>query len=73
MDSSCEQTIVDVWRQVLIEDADVVELGTERYPVRLTPKRRLREVDCPGFSWFMILFSVAGRNRDGTLLQDLRA
>ena len=33
MDSSCEQTIVDVWRQVLIEDADVVELGTERYPV----------------------------------------
>jgi hypothetical protein len=73
MDSSCEQTIVDVWRQVLVEDADVVELGTERYPVRLTPKRRLREVDCPGFSWFMILFSVAGRNRDGTLLQDLRA
>jgi hypothetical protein len=23
----------------------VVELGTERYPVRLTPKRRLRQVD----------------------------
>ena len=22
------------------------ELGTERYPVRLTPKHRLREVDC---------------------------
>ena len=73
MDLSFEQVLIEVWRQALVENADVVELGAERYPVRLTPKRRLREVDCPGFSWFMILFSVAGRNRDGTLLQDLRA
>jgi hypothetical protein len=34
-----EQTLIEVWRQTL------VELGTERYPVRRTPKRRLREVD----------------------------
>jgi hypothetical protein len=40
-----EQSLVDVWRQVLVENADVVELGTERYPVRLTPKRRFRQVD----------------------------
>src|ERR1700693_6003350 len=42
---SFEQTLVEVWRQVLVENAKVVVLGTERYPVRLTPKRRLREVD----------------------------
>jgi hypothetical protein len=37
--------LIDVWRQVLVENADVVVLGTESYPVRLTPKRHLREVD----------------------------
>jgi hypothetical protein len=42
---SLEQALIEVWRQVLVENADVVELGTERYPVRLTPKRHLREVD----------------------------
>ena len=42
---SFEQTLIDVWRQVLVENANVVELGTKRYPVRLTPKRRLRQVD----------------------------
>ena len=45
MDSSFEQTLVEVWRQALVENAEVVVLGTERYPVRYTPKRRLREVD----------------------------
>jgi hypothetical protein len=45
MDPSFEQTLAEVWRQALVENADVVELGKERYPVRLTPKRRLREVD----------------------------
>jgi hypothetical protein len=45
MDSSFEQTLADVWRQALVENAKFVELGTERYPVRLTPKRHLREVD----------------------------
>src|ERR1019366_6343029 len=42
---SFEQALIAVWRQDLVENADVVELGTERYPVRRTPKRRLREVD----------------------------
>ena len=30
---------------MLVENADVVELGTGRYPVRRTPKQGLREVD----------------------------
>jgi len=45
MDSSFEQTLIEVWRQTLVENAEVVELGAARYPVRRTPKRRLREVD----------------------------
>ena len=42
---SFEEALIDVWRQVLVENVDVVVLGTKRYLVRLTPKRRLREVD----------------------------
>ena len=43
--SSFEQTLIEVWRQALVESAKVVELGKERYTVRLTPKRHLRQVD----------------------------
>jgi hypothetical protein len=42
---SFEQTLSEVWRQALVENAEVVVLGAERFPVRLTPKRRLRQVD----------------------------
>ena len=42
---SLEQTLIEVWRQALAENAKVVVLGTERYPVRRTPKRHLRQVD----------------------------
>jgi hypothetical protein len=45
MNLSFEKTLVEVWRQALVENAKVVELGTERYPVRVTPKHRLRQVD----------------------------
>jgi hypothetical protein len=45
MTASFEQTLVDVWRQALVENAEVVELGKERYPIRLTPKHHLRQVD----------------------------
>jgi hypothetical protein len=45
MGLSFEQTLLDVWRQTLVENTKFVALGTERYPVRLTPKRHLREVD----------------------------
>ena len=45
VESSFEQTLIEVWRQALLENAKVVELGRERYPVRRTPKRGLRQVD----------------------------
>jgi hypothetical protein len=45
MDLSFEQALIDVWRQVLVENAKAVVLGTERYPVDRTPKRGLRQVD----------------------------
>ena len=45
MDSAFEQALIEVWRQTLVENADVVELGAERYSVRRTSKRHLREVD----------------------------
>ena len=45
MKLSFEQALIEVWRQVLVENAKVVELGTERCPVRLTPKRHLQQVD----------------------------
>jgi hypothetical protein len=43
--ASFEQTLVAVWRQVLIEDANVVELGGKRYSVRITPRKGLRQID----------------------------
>jgi hypothetical protein len=45
MTPSFEKTLVEVWRQALVENADVVDLGTAHYPVRRTTKRRLRQVD----------------------------
>jgi hypothetical protein len=45
MKLSFEQALIEVWRQTLVENATTVELGSERYPVRSTPKRRLRQVD----------------------------
>jgi hypothetical protein len=45
MKTSIENTLVVVWRQTIVENADLVALGTERFPVRRTPKRSLRHVD----------------------------
>lgn len=42
---SFEETLIAVWRQALVEDANFVVLGFERYPVKRTPKRGLRQVD----------------------------
>jgi hypothetical protein len=39
------EALVAAWRQALAEDADLVELEGRRYPVRRTPRRRLRQVD----------------------------
>jgi hypothetical protein len=45
MKPSSEQTLIEVWRQTLVENAKAVELGAERYAVKRTPKRGLRQVD----------------------------
>jgi hypothetical protein len=45
MNLSFEETLIEVWRQSLVENATVVELDGSRYPVRRTPKRGLRQVD----------------------------
>src|SRR5208337_1005377 len=45
MGLSLEQALIEVWRQALVENAKAAELGPERYPVRSTPERRLRQVD----------------------------
>ena len=45
MKPSLDQTLIEVWRQTLAENVKTVELGTERFPVRHTPKRGLRQVD----------------------------
>ena len=40
-----EEALVEVWRQALVEGARDVELGGEKFAVRETPRKRLREVD----------------------------
>jgi len=45
MKLSLEESLLEVWRQALVENADVAELGNERHPVRRTPKRGVRQVD----------------------------
>ena len=45
MDLSFDETLINVWRQALVDDAKEIVLGTEKYTVRRTPQRKLREVD----------------------------
>jgi hypothetical protein len=40
-----EEAMVKVWRQALVEGAGDVELSGEKFAVRETPRKRLREVD----------------------------
>jgi hypothetical protein len=40
-----EEALVRVWRQALVEGAENAELGGEKFPVRETPRKHLREVD----------------------------
>lgn len=42
---SFEETLIEVWRQALVENAKAVKLDGESYPVSRTPKRGLRQVD----------------------------
>jgi hypothetical protein len=45
MDTSLEETLISVWRQSMVEDAKVVTLQNDKFPVRRTSRSRLREVD----------------------------
>ena len=40
-----EEALVRVWRGALVEGAEEVELEGQRFAVRETPRKRLREVD----------------------------
>jgi hypothetical protein len=40
-----EQILIDVWRQALVDGATYVQIGDEKYPVRETSRRRLKQVD----------------------------
>ena len=45
MAASLEETLILVWRHVMVEDTKVVALGDEKFSVRRTSRSRLREVD----------------------------
>jgi len=40
-----EEAMAKVWGEALVEGAAEVELGGQKFPVRETPRKRLREVD----------------------------
>jgi hypothetical protein len=44
MNSSFEETLIAVWRQALVDEADIVKLGSERYSVTRSKAKRLRQV-----------------------------
>jgi hypothetical protein len=44
MKASFEETLIAVWRQALVENADAVKLGTESYPFTNNKAKRLRLV-----------------------------
>jgi hypothetical protein len=41
MKSSFDEVLIAVWRQVLVENADEVKLGAERYPVTRSEAKHL--------------------------------
>ena len=45
MATSLEEILISVWRKAMVEDAKVVTLQNEKFPVRRTSRSRLREVD----------------------------
>jgi hypothetical protein len=42
--SAFNETLIAVWRQALVDEADVVKLGSERFPVTRSKAKRLRQV-----------------------------
>jgi hypothetical protein len=44
MKSSLDEVLAAVWRQALVENSCVVELGADRFPVTASKAKRLRQV-----------------------------
>jgi hypothetical protein len=40
-----DQTLIEVWRQALVERRNQIELHEARFPVRFTAKKNLRQID----------------------------
>ena len=40
-----EEVLVSVWMQALLEQSKLVRIDGEKYPVKTTSKRRLKQVD----------------------------
>ena len=45
MAATFEDTLISVWRQVLVEKSKTVWVGERKFPVRETSRSKLREVD----------------------------
>jgi NADPH-dependent ferric siderophore reductase len=45
MPASLEETLISVWKQVLVDGSRSVKLEERRFPVRSTSRLHLREVD----------------------------
>ena len=45
MAANLEETLISVWRQVLVEQAKAVTIDDRSYPVRRTSRSKLRQVD----------------------------
>jgi hypothetical protein len=43
--ASFDEVLKAVWRQALVENADVVKIGSQRYPVTRSKAKRLRQVE----------------------------
>jgi hypothetical protein len=50
MSANLEQILISVWQQVLVDEAKVVNICGQSFPVQQTSRSRLREVDfeCEG-------------------------
>jgi hypothetical protein len=44
MKPSFDETLIAVWRQALVDQANAVKLGSERYPVTRSKAKQLRQV-----------------------------
>lgn len=69
MQLSFEHTLIEVWRQALVENSKVVELGIETFPVLRTPSAACdRWISCSMAKTFEGLSRTQRRNLGGAQL-----